>query len=129
MVGAFEHLALNVRDQKAVEDWYIANMGFAILGSNSGGAGFLADASGRPVFELFSRTDIPYFDAEATPSLSIHIAYECSDIEGTTRKLLHAGATEDIPFAVSPEGDELVMLRDPFGITIQLINRANPFPR
>jgi uncharacterized glyoxalase superfamily protein PhnB len=128
MVGAFEHVALNVRDQKAVEDWYVANLGFKVLGSNSAGAGFLADSSGRMVFELFSRTDVPYFNAESTHSLSMHIAYECDDVEAETEKLLQAGATEDIPLAVAPEGDKLVMLRDPFGITIQLINRANPFP-
>jgi uncharacterized glyoxalase superfamily protein PhnB len=128
MVGTFEHLALNVRDQKAVEEWYVANMGFTVLGSNSAGASFLADSSGRTFFELYSRTDVPYFDAAATHSLTIHVAYECEDVEATTQKLLQAGAREDIPFAVSPEGDKLVMLRDPFGITIQLINRANPFP-
>ncbi len=126
MVGAFEHLALNVRDQKAVEEWYTANLGFTVLRRYPAGASFLADSTGRMVFELFSRDDAPYFDGVGTHPLTLHIAYECDDVEATAKALLSAGATEDIPMATSPDGDVLIMLRDPFGITIQLIDRANP---
>jgi glyoxylase I family protein len=126
MVGAFEHLALNVRDQKAVEDWYVENLGFTVVRRYPAGASFLADSAGRIVFELYSRDDVPYFDGEGTHSLTVHIAYECQDVEGTAKALLSAGATEDIPLATSPDGDVLIILRDPFGITIQLIDRADP---
>ncbi|MFP4431499.1 MAG: VOC family protein [Spirochaetota bacterium] len=126
MVGAFEHLALNVRGQKAVEDWYREHLGFAVVRRYSAGASFLADSTGRIVFELYSRDDVPYFDGEGTHSLTVHIAYECDDVEGTAKDLLSAGATEDIPLTTSPDGDVVIMLRDPFGITIQLIDRVEP---
>jgi glyoxylase I family protein len=127
MVGAFEHLALNVRDQKAVEEFYATHLGFTVVRRYPAGASFLADSTGRMVFELYSRDDVPYFDGEGTHSLTVHIAYECEDVEGTAKALSSAGATEDIPLATSPDGDVIIMLRDPFGITIQLIDRADPF--
>ena len=126
MVGAFEHLALNVRDQKAVEEFYVTHLGFTVVRRYPAGASFLADSAGRIVFELYSREDAPYFDGEATHALTLHIAYECDDVEATAKALLSAGATEDISMSTTPAGDVLIMLRDPFGITIQLLDRADP---
>ncbi len=119
-------MALNVRDQRAVEEWYTQNLGFAVVRRLDAGASFLADSSGRVLFELYSRSDVPYFDAPGTASLTLHIAYVCDDVPGTADALIAAGAKVDIPKNTSPDGDELVMLRDPFGITIQLIKRADP---
>jgi uncharacterized glyoxalase superfamily protein PhnB len=47
------------------------------------------------------------------------------DVEAAAEDLLNAGATvEEAMKEVS--GDQMIMLRDPFGLAIQLVHRRNP---
>jgi len=48
------------------------------------------------------------------------------DVKGTYRKLIAAGATVAGEVTVTGSGDELVMLRDPWGVSIQFLKRADP---
>jgi glyoxylase I family protein len=48
------------------------------------------------------------------------------DVKGTCRTLIAAGATVATEATVTDSGDELAMLRDPWGVPIQILKRANP---
>jgi catechol 2,3-dioxygenase-like lactoylglutathione lyase family enzyme len=125
----FEHFALNVADPPAMAAWYCEHLGFKIV-RQSGSASrthFLADATGRTVVELYCNAAEPVPDYAAQHPLRFHFALEVEDPEGLKQKLLGAGATffEELkPDAVT----HLAMLRDPWGVALQLCRRAEPMP-
>jgi glyoxylase I family protein len=47
-------------------------------------------------------------------------------VKGTCRKLIAAGATVASEVTITDSGDELAMLRDPWGVPIQFLKRAEP---
>jgi hypothetical protein len=54
------------------------------------------------------------------------VAFVCDDPGGTAQRLIRAGAMLVSGPEIKPNGDELVMLRDPWGLPIQLCRRAAP---
>jgi uncharacterized glyoxalase superfamily protein PhnB len=58
--------------------------------------------------------------------LILHLAFAVEDVDREQAKLLAAGATADGGVDVTPAGDRMTMLRDPWGFPIQLLKRAQP---
>lgn len=124
---AFEHLAVNVSDPAEVAAWYVEHLGMAIV--NQGGAPmfmhFLADASRRAMIELYcnpvARTDL-YRDLHPA---QLHIAFTSADPTADAERLVAAGAML-IEHQRGADGSHLVMMRDPWGLPIQLARRAVP---
>jgi uncharacterized glyoxalase superfamily protein PhnB len=58
--------------------------------------------------------------------LLLHIAFMVDDVKGVREKLITAGATPVGDISVTSRGDELAMLRDPWGVAIQFVKRAEP---
>jgi hypothetical protein len=58
--------------------------------------------------------------------LPFHIAFVTADVSGTLRRLLDAGAKGAGEVTITPAGDEMVLLRDPWGVALQLVKRAAP---
>lgn len=125
----FEHFALNVPDPRALAAWYVAHLGFRILRRSDTGtlAHFLADDSGRVCFEVYLNPAAPVTVFPTQAPLTFHFAVYSADAPADRARLVAAGATlltED----KLPDGSVLVMLRDPWGIALQLCQRAAPFP-
>jgi hypothetical protein len=55
-----------------------------------------------------------------------HIAFTTADVHGTRTQLLAAGASAAGEVTVTPAGDEMTFLRDPWGVALQLMKRAKP---
>ena len=123
----FEHVALNVPDSRAMAAWYTTHCGLRIV--HAGGTPpymhFVADSTGRVIMELYTNPKAPVPDYAAQHPLVLHIAFTVADTEATKARLLEAGAT---PFSdeTLPNGSRLVMLRDPWGIPLQLVRRSKP---
>lgn len=123
----FEHFALNVSDPLKMAEWYVKNCKMKIVWSTEEApyTRFLADQSGRVVFEVYHnpKADIP--DHKNNHPLEFHFALKVDDADVVKDKLIAAGAElfEDLKL---DDGSHLVMLRDPFGIPLQLCQRANP---
>ena len=125
----FEHFALNVPDVQAHVAWYVQHLGLTVARKRDDAPfmHFLADDTGRIIVELYSNPKAPYPDYAAAHPLVFHIAFVASDAGAEQARLERAGAkffTED----ALPDGSVLVMLRDPWGIPLQLCQRAQPFP-
>jgi uncharacterized glyoxalase superfamily protein PhnB len=58
--------------------------------------------------------------------LVLHLAFAVEDVGGARARLLAAGASPVGEVAVTPEGDQMAMLRDPWGFPIQVVKRARP---
>jgi glyoxylase I family protein len=124
----FEHFALNVPDAKKVAAWYVKNLGLrvAITRDDAPFTSFLADDSGRVILEVYSNTAAVYPDYKAAHPLCFHVAFIAEDPTAVSASLIAAGATAEYVDKL-PDGSMLVMVRDPWGIPLQLVKRAKPF--
>lgn len=123
-----EHVAINVADPVAMARWYVAHLGMRIVRSvdSQTFTHFLADESGRVVIEIYHHAGAGVPDYFAMNPLVLHVAFSTADMKATHERLLAAGATAAGEVAVTPAGDELAMLRDPWGVPLQLVRRARP---
>ncbi len=122
-----EHVALYVSDPGAVSRWYTQQLGLRVV--RSGGAPshthFLADDAGTSILEIQTGA-LPVPDyASMDPNL-LHVALATQDVGAARDRLLAAGATAVGEVSKTAGGDELAMLRDPWGLAIQLVHRARP---
>ena len=70
------------------------------------------------------RCEVP--DYASQDPLLMHLAFVCQEIEETVGRLCAAGCRVETGPEVTPAGDNLAMLRDPWGLSIQLCHRAEP---
>ena len=123
-----EHFACQVEDAASMTDWYGENLGFTVRRSSDHPfpVRFLADASGDVMIEIYSNPAITTPDYASMNPLVLHMAFVCDDVQGTVARLVSAGAA----LLSGPEnlesGDTLAMLRDPWGLAVQLCCRSNP---
>lgn len=124
----FEHFALNVIDINGVVNWYCAHLGLTIANQQreSPYMTFLADSTDRVVIEFYKREDELAEDFSNRHPLTFHIAFVSENAEEDKQRLLNAGASyfEEI---LKEDGSHLVMLRDPWGMPLQLCQRALKF--
>ena len=123
-----EHAGIQVKDPAAMADWYIANLGFKCVrsGDKPVPVRFIADEGGKVMLEVYYNSDVNVPDYEAMDPLHLHVAFSCDNPGPTAKKLVAAGARLVSGPEIKPNGDELVMLRDPWGLPIQLCRRAAP---
>ncbi|MCB0211640.1 MAG: VOC family protein [Anaerolineae bacterium] len=123
-----EHIAFNVEDSVSSAKWYVENLGLTIVrgADESPYIHFLADDSGKSMLEFYSNPAAIVPDYNAMNPLILHIAFVVDDIEGAREKLLAGGATAVGEITSAPNGDKLAMLRDPWGLAVQLVSRIEP---
>jgi uncharacterized glyoxalase superfamily protein PhnB len=121
-----EHVAWQVKDPVAVANWYGKHLGFRVIRKVEGGPNthFLADAAGRVVVEIYNNPAASILDYPAMHPLQLHVAFAVQDPAAERDRLLDAGAKIAEDLVTTPAGDQLVMLKDPFGFSIQLCKRA-----
>lgn len=122
----FAHAGLNVPDMDAVRDWYIKNLNLTVARYTPDVFCFLADPTGRVVLEVYHNPQGPVLDFPRTHFLTMHLAFLAADPQAIADKLIAAGATVADPYKETPAGDRMIMLQDPFGISLQFIRRKEP---
>ncbi len=125
----FEHFAFNVSDARAVSRWYVEQLGFQVVRRREDApyTHFLADDTGRVVVEIYSNPSAAMPDYAAQHPLVFHFAVFTTDAAADQRRLVKAGATVFLE-ETTPDGTRLVMMRDPWGVPLQLCQRTTPFP-
>ena len=119
-----EHFAINVPDSVAMARWYVTHCKMRIVLQVEGPphTRFLADQSGRTCMEIYSNPAAEVLNFSSQHPLMYHHAFAVEDIDLTQQELLAAGATF-VDDTRLPNGSRLVMLRDPWGIPLQLVYR------
>jgi len=124
----FEHFALNVTDVDAVVAWYTEFVGLKVVNAQIEPPfmTFLADSSGRVILELYHRPDEDITDFTQQHFLTFHLAFVSEHAEDDKDRLMGEGATfvEEVH---KEDGSHLIMLRDPWGMPLQLCQRAVKF--
>ena len=119
-----EHVAINVEDAAAMAEWYVAHCKMKIVLKVDGPpyTRFLKDAEGNTAIEIYSNPAAATPDYARQHPLIYHHAFAVDDLEGVKDKLMKAGATfvEEVNL---DNGTRLIMLRDPWGIALQLVHR------
>lgn len=126
-ITRIEHVACNVPEPVEAAAWYVRHLGMRIARYTGGPTEihFLADAAGASVIEFYRNPAAAVPDYAAMHPMQMHIAFLADDPDAAGAALVEAGAvledTTDLP-----DGSRLVMLRDPWGVPIQLVRRAVP---
>lgn len=122
-----EHFALNVEDPKAMTGWYVANLGLTVVKQQQEAPymTFLADDSGRIMIEIYRNpaNEVPPY--RSMNPLLVHLAFVSENPAQDKARLLEASATE-VSDQQLEDGSHLVMLRDPWGLALQLCKRGTP---
>jgi catechol 2,3-dioxygenase-like lactoylglutathione lyase family enzyme len=123
-----EHVAINVEDSVAMAKWYCENLGMKIIrkGEPPANMRFISDAGGNMMLEIYHNPPDAVPDYSSMDPLLLHIAFMVDDVKAICDKLLTAGATVAGDVNITPAGDEIAMLRDPWGVPIQFVKRAEP---
>ena len=123
-----EHTAYQVEDPVAVARWYVEHPGLTVKrAQNEQPFGqFLADDGNAVMLEFYNNPKVAVPDYRDIDPLILHIAFWADDVEATRARLLAAGASVEGEAVVTPAGDHVAMLRDPWGLGIQFVHRAQP---
>ena len=119
-----EHLGFNVADPIAIADWYSKHCGLPVVRQFPGPAQthFLAD-SDSTVLEIYNNPADRVPDYRNMDPLLFHLALASSDPEADSKRLIAAGAVQ-VDEIKMPDGSHLIMLRDPWGLALQLCKRS-----
>ncbi|MFZ0455809.1 MAG: VOC family protein [Ignavibacteriaceae bacterium] len=123
----FEHFALNVSKPVEMSKWYVDNCEMKLVKSMDKYpfTRFLTDKAGKVMMEIYSNTTARIPEYEKQNPLEFHFALTVDDPVKIKDKLISAGATFEEEIKMD-DGSHLFMLRDPFGIPLQLCKRAKP---
>ncbi len=122
-----EHFAVNVEEPVLMSDWYEEHLGLQVVNklTQPPYTTFLADDSERIMIEIYKNPADQVPDYKNMDPLILHIAFVSENPEKDKDNLLEAGAS-----LVSDEhlndGSHIIMLRDPWGLPIQLCKRNTP---
>jgi len=122
-----EHFAYNVCDPIAIAAWYCQHLGFTVKHKfeHAPHTHFLADSSDQVMIEIYNNPSDLVPDYHAMDPLILHLAFVSASPETDAQKLVAAGAkiVDDVKLA---DGSHLKMLKDPWGLAIQLCKRGTP---
>lgn len=109
-------------------DWYVKHLGFSIARScgEPSHAQFIKDASGSVMVEIYRNPAASIPDYKNADPLLMHLAYLSNEPAKDRDRLVQAGAVTVDNLMTTPAGDAIVMLRDPWGVPIQLVKRSKP---
>lgn len=123
-----EHFAYNVSNPIAIAAWYCEHLGFTVKHKFDKwpDTHFLADSSGNVMIEIYNNPIDQVPDYHAMDPLVLHLAFVSKCPETDAERLVAAGAkvVDDVKLS---DGSHLKMLKDPWGLAIQLCKRGTPF--
>jgi catechol 2,3-dioxygenase-like lactoylglutathione lyase family enzyme len=132
-----EHVAINVENPVSMAKWYGRNLGMKLVrkGPPPVNMHFISDAGGNMMLEIYHNPPDavpdytlmdPLLDYTLMDPLLLHISFMVDNVKSIRKKLIAAGATAAGEITITSSGDELAMLRDPWGVAIQFVKRTKP---
>jgi catechol 2,3-dioxygenase-like lactoylglutathione lyase family enzyme len=120
-----EHVAYQVKDPVAASQWYVDHLGLTIKRAEAGPpfGRFLADDGDAVMLELYNNPSVAQPDYWQIDPIALHVAFRADDLPAVRARLIAAGATAVGDVRRAESGDELAMLRDPWGLPVQLVKR------
>lgn len=121
-----EHFALQVPDPVAMADWYVKNIGCTVARSGGEPSHGRFLTVGGVLLEIYRNPAASVPDYQKIDPLHLHLAFTSDDLKADRDRLVKAGASVVNDISITPDGDEIMMLRDPWHLPIQFVKRAKP---
>jgi glyoxylase I family protein len=121
-----EHFALQVPDPVAMADWYVKNLGCTVARSGGEPSHGRFLTVGSVLFEIYRNPSVSVPDYKKIEPLHLHIAFSSENLTADRDRLVKAGATVFDDIKTTSEGDEIMILRDPWSVPILFVKRADP---
>jgi catechol 2,3-dioxygenase-like lactoylglutathione lyase family enzyme len=123
-----EHIAINVADPVAQAGWYCAHLGFTVARRQEVApyTHFLRETATGVMLEIYCNPSDQVPDYRNQDPLLFHLAFATATLAADQARLLAAGASL-VSEQTLADGSRLAMLRDPWGVAIQLCQRAPGF--
>ena len=123
-----EHFAINVADPVAMAGWYCRHFGLVIARKMDTPpfTHFLRDPGTGVMLEIYNNPPDQVPNYAANDPLLLHLAFATDHLDADREALLTAGATH-VSSQTLPGGTCFAMLRDPWGLSIQICQRAPGF--
>jgi len=123
-----EHLGISVSYPIKIAKWYEKNLGCKIqfLEGNDDGnksVAFISDESNAKIIEFFKLPGILPLNNFIENPLQLHIAFRSEFPYEDSKRLIDEGATFLEECLYKHDGEILLLLKDPWGNTIQLVKR------
>jgi len=122
-----EHIGICVENPIEIANWYHEVLGFNIKFSaedEEKAVAFLTDGSDQVMLELGKVPDVLPLTKGISHHLQLHIALKSDDPDKEAEILVSKGATFIEKCPIKRPGENLVVLSDPWGNTIQLVRRS-----
>ena len=123
-----EHTAYQVADPVALTKWYVAHLGMRVKRAQDAPpfGVFLADDGDTVMLEFYANPKVSVPNYASMDPLLLHLAFRANDVTAERARLIAAGATAVGDVMTNETGDTVAMLRDPWGMAVQLVKRVDP---
>jgi glyoxylase I family protein len=123
-----EHTAYQVESPVEVARWYVEHLGLVIKRSQSVEpfGHFLADEADSSMLEFYRNPSVGVPDYWRIDPAQLHLAFSAANVTEVRERLIAAGATPVGDVGGNDLGDQFAMLRDPWGLPVQLVRRQRP---
>lgn len=121
-----EHIGITVKNPFEMAEWYVKNLGFEIKrqnGTADNGMVFISDKNGT-IIEIIKAPGLKSTCDLLESSTQLHIAFKSDNPYEDSKKLQKCGAEFVGECPVKVGADILLMMKDPWGNTIQLAKRG-----
>lgn len=121
-----DHLALQHPEPEAVSAWLCLHIGLEVyrVSTSASRARFLKCPRTAVMLEIYRQPEVAVPDYASMPPAALHLAFYADDIAAEGDRLVAAGATRAGEPGKNSAGDRFLMLRDPWGVPIQLVSRG-----
>ena len=116
-----EHIAFDVPEPEKFIAWWCEHLGFR---RSKPGSAFILDDSGIMGLEIYRTGETPAAPEYAKlNAMTLHVAFVSEDVKADAERLVAAGAALETLKNDDP-AFQMAILRDPWGVAIQLCKRA-----
>lgn len=117
-----EHVAIDVGEPEELITWWCDNLGFR---RSAPGSAFIIDDSGIMGLEIYRTGETPVApDYKKMDAMTLHIAFVSEDVKADADRLVAAGAVLET-LKLDVPSFHMAILRDPWGVAIQLCKREH----
>lgn len=121
-----DHFALQHPEPEAVAAWFCLHLGLSVyrVSTSAARARFLKCRTTGVMLEIYRQPEVPVPDYPMMPPAVMHLAFYSHNITADAERLVEAGATRAGGPGKNSAGDAFLMLRDPWGVPLQLVSRG-----
>lgn len=120
-----DHIALQHENPEAASAWLCLHLGLTVyrVSSSASRARFLRCPSTGVMLEIYRQPEVASPDYPGMETATLHLALHVDDIAAEAARLEAAGARRAGEPGKNSAGDRFLMLRTPWGLPLQLVNR------